>query len=196
MLCHHPLTMVAIPVLALLALSGCGDRAAHAGRFDSEPPVAGTAPTNSVSTSATPVPIDGVPADAEEVVAHDLHSVMNIDIRFTVGTTIDGVSVDTVLAQNGLDFPKGTDVYTAYVTTPDIGRDLQTDTKPPEVIPKFDNEHVWILREPGYITLGSGGQYVPSASPTPIFYPVHDILIIDSSGDFYGSVVGDGPPSS
>ena len=177
---HYRLIAVASTVLALLVLSGCGDRAAHPGRFDSQPPVAGTAPSDTMSTSATPVPTDGATTDAEETVAHDLHSVMNIDIRFTVGTTIDGVSVGTVLAQSGLDFPEGTDVYTAYVTTPDIGRDLQTDwTKPPEIIPRYDNEHVWILREPGYMTLISGGQYVPSASPTPIFYPVHDILIID-----------------
>jgi hypothetical protein len=188
---HHRLTLVASTVLALLVLAGCGDRAAQAGGFDSGPPVAGTAPTDSMSTSATPVPTDGATTDAEETVAHDLHSVMNIDINFTAGATIDGVSVGTVLAQNGLDFPEGTDVYTAYVTTPDIGRDLQTDpAKPSEIVPRYDNEHVWILREPGYMTLGSGGQFGVSPSPTPQLYPVHDILIIDPSGNAYGSVIG------
>jgi hypothetical protein len=92
-----------------------------------------------MSASETPVPTDGTTADSEETVAHDLHSVMNIEITFTAGTTIDGVSVGTVLAQSGLDFPEGTDVYTAYVTTPEIGRDLQTDwTKLPKVIPMYD----------------------------------------------------------
>jgi hypothetical protein len=187
---HHRLTAVAIPVLVALALSGCGDRAAHAGGFDSEPVVAGTTPTDTMSTSATPVPTDGATTDAEEVVAHDLHSVMNIQINFTAGTTIDGVSVGTVSAQSGLDFPEGTEVYTAYVTTPDIGRDLQTDpSKPSEIVPRYDNEHVWILREPGYMSQG-GGQIGVSPSPTLQLYPVHDIFIIDPSGDWHGVEVG------
>ncbi len=153
---HQPIAAVLIAALALLPLSGCAT--ATSGTEATE--TASTGPTEAsapVTTSADPATMSADAQAQRDLLVRQADRNGPVVIDFVEedrapsareNSQIAGVRLSEALAQSNFDpLPATAEVYTGFVTTPGMGRNLETDSaEPARIRPDFDHDLAWVIR--------------------------------------------------